>query len=350
MSNRSALLWWIVAILLAALPHVMINSAVPHVGICAFPGGEASFTGPAPAIMGLVFFALAALLPLLLIGLAAAARRPGPHRHTVPAGVGAGTACATAVAYGYSSALVIADCPADSLSTGAVMLFYGCVGGCVALADRAGRPDALGGALQEPPAERSRRRALPAAAVVSAALPSLVNVATGGVAWIDVGALPAPYRGFLTGTGLDAAGITADRLIGLGLMAVVVAAAVGGGRRARRAAVSVLVTVSVIGVLFTEPLLGAMAPDVEQPPVSADALRLQEEFSMGFLEGSIRLMPSMGAAVSPAWFSLAYGIAAVLVLLHARRAPDRPPRSGTRPGRGAGRSWKPAWKPATRRS
>ncbi|GAT71416.1 hypothetical protein PS9374_07107 [Planomonospora sphaerica] len=51
---------------------------------------------------------------------------------------------------------------------------------------------------------------------------------------------------------------------------------------------------------------------------------------MGLLAGGIRLMPPAGSVgVSPGWFSLAYGIAAAPVFLHARRASGRP---GQRPG------------------
>nr|BFE81478.1 hypothetical protein GCM10020093_040790 [Planobispora longispora] len=185
------------------------------------------------------------------------------------------------------------------------------------LAGRARRPDVSGGAPGEPLPARLRRHALPVTAVAVAALPSVANAATGRVTWIGAETPPGAYGALLGPTGLEIVWIFADLLVGIGLMAVVVAFAVRGGRRAPRVAASALAAVAVIGVLSAEPFPGVMAPDVEQPLMPTDDSRL-EELHTGILEGAIRLVPSADVGVSPAWFSLAYGIAAVLVLLHAR--------------------------------
>ncbi|GIH90735.1 hypothetical protein ACFFMN_26735 [Planobispora siamensis] len=321
MSDRSARFWWIAAILLAALPYTLIGSGVPHFGICSLRGAEVPGMGSvgAAAIPFLAFLASAALLPPLLAGLALAARRAGPRGHRIVIRTGAGAAFAAAVAYGFSPALTFPYCPAEPLDAWAVMPLYGAIGGCVLLAGLVGGPDAWDGVPGEPAGARLRRHALPAAAVAVTALPSAVNLATDRATWIGE---PSSwlYAALLDWTGAVPWAV-ADRLVGLGLMVVVVALAVTGGRRIRRVAVSVLAVVAVIGVLLTEPLLSPVTPSPEPSHSPEEIARVQEDFYMGFLEGGIRLMPPEG--VSPGWFSLAYGVAAILVLLHARRVRGR---------------------------
>ncbi|GAA2674546.1 hypothetical protein GCM10010412_055710 [Nonomuraea recticatena] len=135
-----ALLCWVSAISLSALPHWPLVQVDTEIQICAFLDTEGGYTGR--DVLGLGFGAMATLLPLALVVLAVAVRRSSPQRRRILTWMGAGGALATSAYYALSTVAFFEPyCPVGTQGVWLVLPLYGAVAVFVLIAGTPGVED-----------------------------------------------------------------------------------------------------------------------------------------------------------------------------------------------------------------
>ncbi|SNT43008.1 hypothetical protein SAMN05216276_104256 [Streptosporangium subroseum] len=178
-----------------------------------------------------------------------------------------------------------------------------------------------------------RLAALWSAAVALPVLPSAVNLAHGQPLWIDGDSTSSAFFLAFVADGLLTLWTIFSLVVGAGGMVALVLLAVALRRRrwAILASAAILLLVAMIGILSVAPISRTAARLLDgSAGITAGS---QPDFYMGYLEGSIRLMPSSISwagegreGISPLWFSAAFAGSAVLLILLSRgirrRRPD----------------------------
>lgn len=135
-----ALLCWVSAISLSALPHWPLVQLDTKIQICAFLNTEGDYTGR--DVLSLGFGAMATLLPLALVVLAVAVSRSSPQRRRILAWMGAGGALATSAYYAMSAVAFFEPyCPAGTQGVWLVLPLYGAIAVFVLIAGTPGAED-----------------------------------------------------------------------------------------------------------------------------------------------------------------------------------------------------------------
>ncbi|WP_066949667.1 hypothetical protein [Microtetraspora fusca] len=174
-----------------------------------------------------------------------------------------------------------------------------------------------------------RSALLPLLAVLVTALPSVVGHIEGYPLWIGTPMAGASVLSLIVtkSTILPwALLILVDMLVGMGAMTVPVLLAVAVPARWLRLAVAgTLLLLAATGVAAVIPASPGIAFGGYTPAdVSAGS---QPDFYMGFVEGSLRLVPSdfmWFPETVPLLFSAAFAAAAVLLIAYDRRTRSRP--------------------------
>jgi hypothetical protein len=176
----------------------------------------------------------------------------------------------------------------------------------------------------------------PAAAVALPVPPSAVNLAHDRPLWIEDGLTGGVFFPLITTNGLHSPWMVFNLFVGTGGMVALVLLAVALRRRrwVTLVGAALLLSVAMIGVLSVVPVPMTVARLIDgsaytPADISAGS---QPNFYMGYLEGSLRLLPSSTywngegwEGLSPLWFSAAFTGSAVLLILSSRTTHRRRP-------------------------
>ncbi|GES24490.1 hypothetical protein Aple_073890 [Acrocarpospora pleiomorpha] len=260
---------------------------------------------------------LAAVLPLVLIGLALAARRAEKTRYRRLTRAGAWAGSLTAITYGYSSAMFSALCPEDgSFEWLAEVALYSLVVACVLMAGRSH--------LRALPHDPGRRSSGPDwmiwLALIVTILPTIVNSTRAGVVWIGAERVPPGLYEFLDREGLVPLLAFVELIVAIGTIAVLVF--LSRGRTVTRVTVTSLGIAALVGLIFSPPLVGVIASLTDHlAVVPADiSWRTRDPVFARHLR-SLLSTPSSEElpSISPLWFSISFAIAGALLLIRDRR-------------------------------